>query len=494
MNNQIKLKTIADIITGFPFKGDQYSDVGIRTVRGENVTEGSLRWNTIKCWNQKFDKEEDYLLKANDVVIGMDGSKVGKNKARIKDVDLPLLLAQRVACVRSKKNNDQIFLYYLINNPRFEDYVFKTQTGSSVPHISKSQIEDYVVPDIKYKEQQKIAAVLSVLDDKIALNNRINAELEAMAKTVYDYWFVQFDFPNAEGKPYKSSGGKMVWCEELKREVPEGWEVKHLEKIISKIIDNRGKTPLKLGGDWSKSGEGVIALSAKHVKGGKLLKLDEANVVTYEMFEKWMPNKLQEGDILMTSEAPCGEFYLILNDTNYCLSQRLFAMRADKSEVLSTYLYFELSKGNGYSQILGKQSGSTVFGIRQDELRTVNILMPDMEIQKLFDVKVLPMLNQIRNNEFQNQQLSSLRDWLLPMLMNGQVKVGAQPLAPKGEQEIERLMAAEPEIMNNPAFSQASFIDPRFNLWLTNQGLAARGDIDKTILREIFNAMDDEDK
>jgi len=189
------------------------------------------------------------------------------------------------------------------------------------------------------------------------------------------------------------------------------------------IIDNRGKTPLKLGGDWAKDKDGVIALSAKHVKDGKLLKLEEANVVTYEMFEKWMPNKLQEGDILMTSEAPCGEFYLILNDTNYCLSQRLFAIRANNKKVLPTYLYFELSRGNGFSQIIGKQSGSTVFGIRQDELRSVNILRPFIDLQKMYNSRVSPMLFQIRNNEAQNQKLTELRDWLLPMLMNGQVKV-----------------------------------------------------------------------
>ena len=129
--------------------------------------------------------------------------------------------------------------------------------------------------------------------------------------------------------------------------------------------------------------------------------------------------------ILMTSEAPCGEFYLILNDTNYCLNQRFFAIRANKKKILPTYLYFELSRGNGFSQIIGKQSGSTVFGIRQDELRSVNILRPLIDLQKKYNERVSAMLFQIRNNESQNQKLAKLRDWLLPMLINGQVKVGA---------------------------------------------------------------------
>jgi len=338
-------------------------------------------------------------------------------------------------------------IYYTIVNKDLADPFFlfnylksldlsNLNTGTGVPSMT---FESYYNLEIKLPSisiQKKIASVLSSLDSKIELNNRINAELEQMAKTIYDYWFVQFDFPispeytasvgqpELEGKPYRSSGGKMVWSEELKREVPEGWEVKKLENVINKIIDNRGKTPLKLGGDWSQDSQGVIALSAKHVKDGKLIKLEDANVVTFEMFEKWMPNKLEYGDILMTSEAPCGEFYMILNDTNYCLSQRLFAMRAENSKVYPSYLYYELAKGNGYSQIIGKQSGSTVFGIRQDELRTVNILVPNLALQRLFDEKVKPMLLQIRTNEAQSRKLTELRDWLLPMLMNGQVRVG----------------------------------------------------------------------
>src|SRR5690554_620476 len=137
----VKLKSVAVVITGFPFKSKFYGSKGIRTVRGENITEGKLRWDSIKCWNEPLEKKEYYSLRANDVVIGMDGSKVGKNKARVSEFDLPLLLAQRVACLRAKEEFNQIFLYYCINNIRFEEYVYRIQTGSSVPHISKNQIE-----------------------------------------------------------------------------------------------------------------------------------------------------------------------------------------------------------------------------------------------------------------------------------------------------------------------------------------------------------------
>ena len=134
------------------------------------------------------------------------------------------------------------FLYYFLTQKNVFEYVDKLsartggQTGVDLASLYKYPIN---LPNLT--TQQKIASVLSSLDFKIELNNRINAELEAMAKTLYDYWFVQFDFPNEEGKPYKTSGGAMVWNEELKREVPEGWEVKALEEIENNIVT--GKTP-----------------------------------------------------------------------------------------------------------------------------------------------------------------------------------------------------------------------------------------------------------
>lgn len=437
MINQIKLNTIADIVTGFPFKGDKYSDDGIRTVRGENVTEGNLRWDTIKCWNHKFDKEEDYLLRSNDVVIGMDGSKVGKNKARIKDIDLPLLLAQRVACVRSKKNNDQIFLYYLINNPRFEEYVFKTQTGSSVPHISKSQIEDYVVPDIKYEEQQRIAAVLSVLDDKIALNNRINAELEAMAKSVYDYWFVQFDFPvpstgsGDESKPYKSSGGKMVWNEELKREVPEGWE-KGTLLDLGDIIG--GSTPPReIGEYFTKSGTAWITPKDLSLNtGNKFISKGELDV-SEKGLKAASLNIMPKGTILLSSRAPIG--YLAISREKVTTNQGFKSFVPNKG-FSKEYVYYSIK--NMIPTIENNAAGSTFKEVSASTLKSISICLSDKEVVRKYTETVLPIFNRQDLLEQENQQLSSLRDWLLPMLMNGQVKVSE-------DKESELSMAAEPK-------------------------------------------------
>ena len=166
-----------------------------------------------------------------------------------------------------------------------------------------------------------------------------------------------------------------------------------------------------------------MALSAKLVKNNTLNNLDNANWVTPEMYKKWMPEELTDGDILMTSEAPLGEFYYVKGFAKYCLSQRLFAIRANASICKPAYLFMYLSNGEGYQQIIGKQSGSTVFGIRQDELRKVKIILPPYDIQKQFAQIADPIFLLIRNNETETLQLMQQRDWLLPMLMNGQATV-----------------------------------------------------------------------
>ena len=174
-----KLSEVANLSTGFPFDGSKYSKSGIRVVRGDNVTIGSLRWDSekLKCWSEPFSRAKEYSLQDGDIVIGMDGSRVGRNRAQISESDLPLLLAQRVACKKKKKKSVQDYLYYLIFNERFVDYVKSVQTGTSIPHISLKQIGDYEVQLPSIERQKSICRVLKSLDEKIVLNNRINHNL-----------------------------------------------------------------------------------------------------------------------------------------------------------------------------------------------------------------------------------------------------------------------------------------------------------------------------
>ena len=190
---EYKLGEAAEITTGYAFKGDEYEFKGkLRVVRGENVTIGNLRWDSEKFWNKSTDTLQQYFLKEKDIVIGMDGSRVGHNRAKIKVKELPLILAQRVARLRAKSTFNQDFLWYHIYSDSFKDYVEAIHTGTSIPHISQKQIADFEIlaPSSK-SEQTAIASILSSLDDKIDLLHRQNATLEKMAETLFRQWFVE---------------------------------------------------------------------------------------------------------------------------------------------------------------------------------------------------------------------------------------------------------------------------------------------------------------
>ncbi len=195
------LREVADILPGFPFEGDKYSDKGIRVLRGENVSVGFLRWDTEKRWNHSLDRLDRYHLSDSDIVIGMDGSKVGQNRARIRNSDLPLLLAQRVVRVRAKPPLNQGYLYYNIFSDKFFLHVEAVRTGTSIPHISSTQIGELKLAVPPPSEQHYMAKILSDLDSKIELNQQMNKTLEAIGQAIFKHWFIDFEFPNEESRP-----------------------------------------------------------------------------------------------------------------------------------------------------------------------------------------------------------------------------------------------------------------------------------------------------
>ena len=161
--------------------------------------------------------------------------------------------------------------------------------------------------------------------------------------------------------------------------LPKGWEIKELNKVVLDIIDYRGKTPRKLGDNWSESG--IIALSAMNVKQGQLVNLEKAKFVSDELYQKWMKSEVTKGDILMTSEAPLGETYLVRDNKKICLSQRLFCIRANPDVILPRFLFYFFNSPVTRKQIDLRATGTTVLGIRQSDLREVPIIVPPVETQ-----------------------------------------------------------------------------------------------------------------
>ena len=306
--------------------------------------------------------------------------------------------------------------FYLYNFIKSLD-LSKLNTGTGVPSMTFDSYYnlDILLPTLE--TQQKIASVLSSLDSKIELNNRINAELEAMAKTLYDYWFVQFEFPDKNGKPYKTSGGKMVWNEALKREIPEGWENGYLNSI-GDIIG--GSTPSKAIDENFCQGTGMPWITPKDLsmnKGKKYITRGEWDVSEKGLKEaslKIMP----AGTVLLSSRAPIG--YLAIARTNVTTNQG-FKSFVPKGNFSTEFIYYTVM--NLIPEIEANSSGSTFQEVSTSTLRTIKTVIPTIEILSLFDEKIKPIFSQQDVLEEQNQKLAELRDWLLPMLMNGQVKI-----------------------------------------------------------------------
>ena len=194
---------------------------------------------------------------------------------------------------------------------------------------------------------------------------------------------------------------------------PSSWSVVELGDALELIIDKRGVTPKKLGSDWSN--DGILALSAKSVKNHRLVNLDLANHVSPELYERWMPDKLNCRDILMTSEAPLGEFYYLAIEHEYCLSQRLFALRANRQIIEPSLLYFSLIDSVGLNQIDARKTGTTVTGIRQSELVRVPVVIPDTDTQARFATLANPVLELIEVN---NKEIFTLEEARVCMLTN----------------------------------------------------------------------------
>jgi len=205
--------------------------------------------------------------------------------------------------------------------------------------------------------------------------------------------------------------------------IPKEWGVGTIDEATSLIIDHRGKTPKKLGTDWAVSG--IPAISAKNIKAGRMVQKESMNLVDQKLYDRWMKDKLAVGDTLMTSEAPLGELLYLACNTELCLSQRVFALRANQEKCLPAYLYFWLGSTETQSRMSGRATGTTVVGIRQTELRKVEVLLPSRKVQEKANEFLHGCLTKIEANEKESELLASIRDALLPKLISGQLRIPA---------------------------------------------------------------------
>jgi type I restriction enzyme S subunit len=338
-------------------------------------------------------------LRADDIVIGMDGSRVGKNRAQVKQEDLPLYIAQRVACIRHNKLALQSFLYYQIFSKNFEDYIKAIQTGTSIPHISLKQIGNYPVLLPPLKEQQKIAEILQSLDYKIEVNSRINDNLEQQVQALFKSWFVDFE-PFKDGEFVESELGM----------IPKGWRVESLSSIADYI------NGLAMQKYRPQEGEkGLPVLKIKELGQGNV---DETSELCSPSLigEKYI---IKNGDIIFSWS---GTLMVKVWCGGKCgLNQHLFVVVPKDYQKWYVYQWTKCHLDNFIR--IAKDKAVTMGHIKRGELDKAKVVIPDSNSLSRIDALMKPVFNQIISNEIESRRLAILRDTLLPKLMSGKLKV-----------------------------------------------------------------------
>lgn len=348
--------------------------------------------------------------------------------------------SQDVLVLRAKNNLESKFLYALLIQDSFFDYEMKATKGSKMPRGDKSHIINFPCLDLNNKTE--IGKLLSSLDDKIALNNRINAKLEQMAKRLYDYWFVQFDFPvschselvsdshseemlnqvqhDERIKPYKSTGGKMVWNEELKREIPEGWEVKSINDIS---VSYRG-VGYTADDEKSETDENVVLILRGNNISNNHIVFDSNTVYLDKTFVS-PDQEIHKFDLVMTmssgSKEHVGKSAMFLYDSSHSYGAfcNKITPNKDCQYFLENYLHSEYFK----KYIKVTCSGTGINNLTNEHFDKAKFAFPDDEVLNAFNEKMKAIYEKRGVLEQENLKLTSMRDKLLPLLMNGQVVV-----------------------------------------------------------------------
>ncbi len=361
-----------------------------------------------------IDKLSKKALPPKSVMVSCIGSAMGKI---LMNSQKCLTNQQINSIVVDDKKYDADYVYYLLVN-NYKALRTAATGSTSLPLLNKTDFDALKLKVHREKTTQKqIAKVLSDLDAKIEVNNKINQELEALAKTIYDYWFVQFDFPDQNGKPYKSSGGKMVYNEELKREIPEGWEVKRLGDLGN----------FKNGVNYDPSNPGEIAcpiINVRNISASSYFLKNEDLDIIYLNDSDVRKYSVHEDSIIIARSGIPGATRLIADfqeNTLYCG----FAIHYQLDNVdIKLPVFFYLKS---IERVIKEGSGGTILkNVNQATLNGLKIALPSSNnFIESFNKRISPMFMKINLIQKENQKLAALRDWLLPMLMNGQVTVSS---------------------------------------------------------------------
>ena len=382
-----------------------YSDSGISFIRSQNVLDMDFSTENLAFINDdQAEKLNNVIVEKNDILLNITGDSIARCTVVPEEI-LPARVNQHVSIIRCKNTEESKYVMYYLQY--MKKYLLQiSKVGGTRNALTKEAIGKL---PIKISDDcNKISKILDNIDQKIQTNNQINQELEAMAKTLYDYWFVQFDFPDQNGKPYKSSGGKMVYHPELKREIPEGWGVDSLWNIANFY---NGLAMQKYRPVTEDDYLPVIKIREMMNGFSKDTEKARLDIPTEAVVER--------GDILFSWSATLE--VIIWGKERGALNQHIFKVTSDIYP--KSFIYFELKSYLKVFKSIAELRKTTMGHITQDHLKQAKIVVPSIDLISKLDAKLQPIMLKQQIIENQNQELTQLRDWLLPMLINGQVKV-----------------------------------------------------------------------
>ena len=406
------LGELVAVTRGASLSGNYYSTKGeyIRLTCGNfDYRNNCFKENTSKdnlFYTGVFKAE--FLLEKGDIITPLTEQAIGLlgTTARIPESG-KYIQSQDIALIKCKVGKiDPTFCYYLISSRFVRNQLSAAAQQTKIRHTSPDKIKACTVWIPELDDQKAIGRLLASLDEKIQLNKRINDNLEAMAKQLYDYWFVQFDFPNEDGKPYKSSGGAMVWNEKLKREIPQGWNIANVFDELS----------VQYGFPFSTE---LFTEEPTNIPVVRIRDILENSVSAYSEEKVDEKYKLQKQDLLVGMD---GNFHMnYWNDNVSYLNQRSVRLRAkSKSTVSIMQAKYDIAPYIKAKELRAK--GSTVGHLSDKDLKDLFVLVsPNIDFRNKFD----SILAEIIGNRREMIELTKQRDELLPLLMNGQATVNS---------------------------------------------------------------------
>ena len=398
-----------------PQSNAAFFDGDIKWLRSLDLNDGFVYETSRTLTKKGFESagKSAYMFPANSLAISKSGS-IGK-----------LGILQDEMCGNRAVINIQVdenvanlrYVFYLLKYKYLE--VVGKAVGSIQKNLYVSELETLELNHADLSEQKKIASVLSALDDKIALNKKMNQKLEAMAKRLYDYWFVQYDFPDKNGHPYKTTGGPMTYNSTLKREIPAGWEVVDINELCQVVDCLHSKKP-----DYCYEDENSYLLALENITKEGYIDLSDKYYISKKDFAEWTSRIcVKENDFLFTNAGRAGDMGMVPEGVLCAIGRNITAVRPEK--INPWYLRCFFKSLYMQEQILNNlDQGSFFMSFNVRSIKKLQVLMPSEPLMKKFVSFIEPHLKRIEKNNKEITRLTALRDKLLPLLMNGQVVVG----------------------------------------------------------------------